>query len=255
MPGLPTEPVLCCPACGCDASFAALRRPDAQVAGGILNLCRCRDCSMVFLNPRLTAASVLELEGQSTVYDLGADQLVERIELLRRMVADLARFSPKLGRLLDVGCNRGFLLEAARRNGWDVTGVELSPVAAARARDDWGLRVYGSLDDLAGAKPFDLIVAWHVLEHTTEPVPFLQKAAELLGIGGVLAVQVPSFDFAEEFERRSMSSSLLCAVHNLYFTEETIRATVERAGLRPVWVSNSAADLMLTVICSRGLPT
>jgi 2-polyprenyl-3-methyl-5-hydroxy-6-metoxy-1,4-benzoquinol methylase len=210
---------------------------------------------MVYLNPRLTPASVLELEGQSTVYNLGADQVADRIVVLRQMVSELARFSPKVGRLLDIGCNRGFLLEAARRSGWAVTGVELSPVAAAKARDDWGVTVYGSLDDLVGADRFDLIVAWHVLEHTTEPVPFLQKAAGLLGSDGVLALQVPSFDFVEQFEHRSMSSSLLCAVHNLYFTEETMRATVERAGLRPVCVSNSAADLMLTVICSRSMPT
>ncbi len=33
-------------------------------------------------------------------------------------------------RWLDIGCNRGMLLEAARRRGWQVTGIEIADEAA-----------------------------------------------------------------------------------------------------------------------------
>jgi SAM-dependent methyltransferase len=39
------------------------------------------------------------------------------------------------GRLLDVGCGSGRLLELLRRAGWDVAGVEPDPRAAAVARE------------------------------------------------------------------------------------------------------------------------
>lgn len=50
-----------------------------------------------------------------------------------RKLDDLQRHRPS-GRLLDVGCGAGFFLDAARRRGYGVAGVDLSPVPAAYAR-------------------------------------------------------------------------------------------------------------------------
>src|SRR5919198_1345668 len=45
------------------------------------------------------------------------------------------------GRLLDVGCGHGLLLDEARRRGFEVVGLELSRAAARHARDVLGLDV------------------------------------------------------------------------------------------------------------------
>ena len=45
------------------------------------------------------------------------------------------------GRLLDVGCAAGFLLEVARERGWDVQGVELNPECASALAPDLRGRV------------------------------------------------------------------------------------------------------------------
>ena len=47
---------------------------------------------------------------------------------------DLARVRSAGGRLLDLGCGHGRLLYRARKDGWDVKGVELSTETAARVR-------------------------------------------------------------------------------------------------------------------------
>ena len=39
------------------------------------------------------------------------------------------------GRVLDVGCGRGFLLDAFRRRGWTVEGTEMSDASSAHARE------------------------------------------------------------------------------------------------------------------------
>ncbi|MBI3301726.1 MAG: class I SAM-dependent methyltransferase [Deltaproteobacteria bacterium] len=226
-------------------------QPDLYIGGGLLQLTRCDTCSIVYLNPRLTLDSIATLEDNSSVYHFSPEAAEERIVFLMGLVSSLERFSHRRGRLLDIGCNGGLLLEAGRRLGWQVVGVELSPVAARRARADFGLEVYGRFNDVFALEPFDLIVAWHVLEHTHDPVAFLRQAVHVMRTDGVLALQVPSLDFLGEFQRRSEISKLVCAVHNFYFTEDSLRLVLLRAGLTPTWEWNDADDLTLTVICSR----
>ncbi len=46
------------------------------------------------------------------------------------------------GRVLDLGCGRGFLLDAFRRRGWEVHGTELDERSAAYAREVLGIPVH-----------------------------------------------------------------------------------------------------------------
>jgi SAM-dependent methyltransferase len=48
--------------------------------------------------------------------------------------------APKEGRLLDLSCEVGNFLAAARDIGFDVTGVELNQSAVRFARENYGLR-------------------------------------------------------------------------------------------------------------------
>ena len=54
---------------------------------GVLRLVACRDCRLVFLNPRMTLDAIVELEDESDVYAMDATEteheIAARIELLR----------------------------------------------------------------------------------------------------------------------------------------------------------------------------
>jgi SAM-dependent methyltransferase len=252
--GVPTlVPISRCGVCGTVGADQLMTREEALL-GTALNVVSCRTCGTVYLTPRLSDEALHRLEDDSTVYELAPGVAEHRIEVLRGMLAGFEQFAAggtPIRRVLDIGCNRGLLLEAARRLGWESAGVELSAVAAQRARDEFGAEVYSDFAALArrAPEPFDLAVAWHVLEHTVDPVAFLRDAARFVRWGGLVAIQVPSFDFADDFRRRGELGSLVCAVHNYYFTEPTLRLVIDRAGLRPTWVLNNPADLMLTAIC------
>jgi SAM-dependent methyltransferase len=96
------------------------------------------------------------------------------------------------GRLLDVGCGHGLLLDEARRRGFEVVGLELSRAAARHARDVLGLDVrelpVESFVDLDG---FDVVVLADVLEHLDDPVAAVDRCAGLLRPDGVLCVVTP----------------------------------------------------------------
>jgi len=249
--GLPVETLAACPICGCTESAPVLTYPGVFMADGQMRIVRCAACSVVYLNPRLTHESTVAVEAESEVYDFSADVAEERIAALQPLLEHLQRFSSRRGRLLDIGCNRGLLLEAARRMGWDVVGIELSPVAAQRARDEYGLEVYGQFEDVLALEPFDLVTAWHVLEHTPDPVAFLRQVGTIMRPDGVLAVQVPSFDFVEEFKRRGNISHIVCEVHTFHFTSDSIQTVFAKAGLEPIALRNDPNDLLLTVLATQ----
>lgn len=114
-----------------------------------------------------------------------------------RRIGRLVEVQPR--RVLDIGCGKGFLLDAFRREGWIVQGLELSEHSARHGREILGLRIHvGSLSDPGLAEqPFHAAVLWHVLEHVPDPDKALGEIAHLLAPDGVLLVSVPNFGSPE----------------------------------------------------------
>ena len=97
------------------------------------------------------------------------------------------RRTSRSGRLLDVGCGHGLLLDEARRRGYDTVGLELSREAAEHAREALGLDVRelpleGFSEGTNGDSPggFDVVVLADVLEHLDDPVDAIDRCARLL---------------------------------------------------------------------------
>ena len=88
------------------------------------------------------------------------------------------------GRLLDVGCGHGLLLDEARSRGYETVGLELSRSAARHAREALGLDVREApVEDFADDEGFDVVVLADVLEHLDDPVGAVQRCAGLLRAG------------------------------------------------------------------------
>jgi SAM-dependent methyltransferase len=253
-PSLETVSLPACPVCAGAQLRTVETVPDAYIP--LLVLQQCAQCGVIFLNPRLTHESIIVIENASTVYDLTDDEAEQIIAGSSTQAAQyLAGFARSGGRRwLDIGCNRGLLLEAVRRLGWQPVGVEIAAEATRHARQQYDLTVYSDLDALAGEAPFDMITAWHVLEHTTDPVGFLRAAAAKLTPGGVLALQVPAYDYRVEYAERGQLSGLICSVHNFYFTLDGLRQVLSRTGLHPLRLEADPQYLWLTAICSNRPP-
>lgn len=114
------------------------------------------------------------------------NRLVEPFE-----IAELINL-PK-GRLMDVGCGNGNMLDVAQQLGWRAMGLELDPnaVRAARTR---GLDVlegsYARLAEFEGE--LDCVICSHVLEHVHDPQDMLRKLSGALKLGGTLLLSLPN---------------------------------------------------------------
>ncbi|NNC63401.1 MAG: class I SAM-dependent methyltransferase [Gammaproteobacteria bacterium] len=103
------------------------------------------------------------------------------------------------GRLLDIGCGNGRLMYLARRAGWDVKGLELSPIMAKLVRQRLGAAVV--VADFIDVEPedvdagkFDVICLRHVLEHLPNCLLAMRKIKALLATRGYVLIELPNVE-------------------------------------------------------------
>jgi len=112
--------------------------------------------------------------------------------------------------ILEVGCGPGFISLELARNGYDVTGIDLSPqcikIAAEFSEKDPNKQGRGQLNYVVGDffssrqlnRKFDAIVFLGSLHHFPDQVQTLQRANDLLDLRGVVIADEPTQDRAEK---------------------------------------------------------
>ena len=97
------------------------------------------------------------------------------------------------GRLLELGCGQGEFLLAAREEGWQVAGVDMTESWAGRGAgvpvEVAPVEAAKSLDRI---EAYDVIVLAAILEHLYDPVSCLQRCRTALAPGGLLFIDVPN---------------------------------------------------------------
>jgi 2-polyprenyl-3-methyl-5-hydroxy-6-metoxy-1,4-benzoquinol methylase len=165
-------------------------RPSHHRVGGVGDLYRCRDCGTVH-QPSLPRGRELH-DLYRAMSDEGYIREAEGRRRNARWLLDLLAEHVPGGRLLEVGCGYGLLLDEARRRGYEVEGVELSAEAVRYARERLGLPVRemaledATLEAAADGERYDAVVAVDVLEHLDDPVAALDRLCALLAPGGAL---------------------------------------------------------------------
>jgi 2-polyprenyl-3-methyl-5-hydroxy-6-metoxy-1,4-benzoquinol methylase len=215
-----------CALCGGGRSKRFLAAKQRTVA-------ECLDCGLRALSPMPTLGDLVSIN-EETVHPF-FNACLEDEETYRAYFAhkldDLQQRVPN-GRLLDVGCGAGFFLDAARARGFEVAGLDLSPVPAFYARDALGLDVtVGSIYDFrAQDGSFDAVTIFQTIEHDPHPAALSRRLLELLKPGGVLMVTTPA---ADGFVARVMGKRWFGyrnVEHVSFFSRRSLRHALEQAG-------------------------
>lgn len=203
---------------------------------------RCAGCGFEFVAPTPSAQQLAEYYDRS--YAVPLERYARYAERNHGRIADLERWCPQRGRLLEVGASYGHSLAFARARGWQVAGVELSPTAARHARARFRLDVACAdvLDAPLAPGSFDAAILWHVLEHTRDPRAQLGRLAELLRPGGVLGLRVPN---AAGFGARLAGRAWpwMCPpAHLWYFSPATLSRLLRDCGFTVLEVQTLRGD-------------
>jgi len=145
------------------------------------------------------------------------------------------------GRYLDVGCGSGGALGVAQALGWQVAGIEVDEAAAAKAkRFSDEIHVGDALTAPFAPGRFDVVTAFHVLEHVPAPVAMIRRALSWLAPGGLLIIEVPNVGGLGARLFGKAWSGLELPRHLSHFSPETIERAVEQAGGRVAWCWHGA---------------
>jgi SAM-dependent methyltransferase len=138
------------------------------------------------------------------------------------------------GRLLDVGCGPGFFLEAAKRRGWEVLGVDPSPFSAPYVAERFGLEVIPALLENAhlAEASFDAVSLVHSLEHLPDPMKKLSLVERLLRPSGVLFIETPNIECDSARLHGAEWSTLNVTEHTCLFGPASLALVVARTGFR-----------------------
>ena len=157
------------------------------------------------------------------------------------------------GRLVDVGIGTGLLLHLAQEGGFSVEGCEISPGAAQKATEEFGVPVrVGDFLEASFENAPDAITMADVIEHTPNPRVFLEHALRVLRPGGGLFVAVPNhrstlFAMADLLARvpglGPLAERLYVPNHYWYFTPATLRRMAEDVGFEVVEVRGESPYL------------
>jgi len=166
--------------------------------------------------------------------------------VIRGMRGHLAELEAALGgagTLLDVGAGTGVFMHLARERGWDPSGIDICPLTAEKAAQEFGVRIaVGPFEEHGlGGQQFDAITMLDVLEHVIDPLATLRRAHALLRPGGALYVAVPNqrsllTAVVDAYARAGGPAAdklllrLYVAPHLHYFTPKTLPRAIETAG-------------------------
>lgn len=235
-----------CNLCGADDTTLLYQVPTPLHYGDAFghemwNLVRCRQCGLIYINPRVSPSSLREFYRFENVTDqiLVQNWFVEGADLQaatwRRFLRVIRRYQPN-GRLLDVGCGAGSFLVEARKQGYEVVGQDISAYFLDYCRLQQGLTVYG--EDLEALTPapggFDCVTAFDVIEHHPDPKRMLTEMRRLLRPGGLAVVS--THDIGNLFARLYAAHwrHVHPVGHVTYFTQATLTKMLVGTGFQVV---------------------
>ncbi|HEX2268673.1 MAG TPA: class I SAM-dependent methyltransferase [Pyrinomonadaceae bacterium] len=201
----------------------------------------CLDCASVYTpySPWYTSAHFY------TGFYLNEDELSPPAFVNERLDEITAEFSPyrQNNRLLDIGCGAGNLLQAARKNGWNAQGLDVSAGAIKHVRG-LDFEVFeGELQDAAfPSQHFDVITAAELLEHLFDPQPLLNEVARILRPGGLFWTTTPH---ARGLSGRLLGLNWRCVwppEHLQLFSIRGLKKLLHEAGFRELRIRTTGGN-------------
>ncbi len=220
----------------CHSRHFTVRKGEVRDAPG-MQIVECDQCGLVTLSATdHIVPGFYENSGMHGDEPTPMDAWLKETEWDDQRRFDMVKAMLPNKRLLDFGCGAAGFLQRARNLAADVTGIELE----TRVRDHWAgqINILPSVEAAGGG--YDLITAFHVIEHIPEPRNMLASLAGLLKSNGRMIVEVPSANDAlltlydcDAFQRFTYWSQ-----HLFLFNASTLEILARQAGLQVVAVQH-----------------
>ena len=175
----------------------------------------------------------------------GAKHFTQRADEIFKFVKEQYADSVEDKNYIDIGCNKGFLLEQAIKNDVNVYGVELVKEVMSPFKNSYPKfknnvfherfsNVASKFDD----EFFDIITAMDVVEHFEDPLSDLKHIHRTLKKDGIFVIQTPDIDSKEAVEQKCEWGGLKPLEHLHLFGKSNFEKFAKDAGFSEAIVSD-----------------
>jgi len=197
-------------------------------------IARCKACSLVFVQNQVTAEELIAhySSGRDDTYD---ETNIECLNFYYQKLGDIIRSRfPQPGRLLDIGCSRGWFFDAMR--GWECHGNEIGVADALIARERFGDGIVtGPFEEYPLREDyFDVITMQDVFDHFRDPMAILEKCRRLLRPGGLIVIKVHNISCLYARVTGRNFYAIIPPSHLFYYDGKTLDRTLTKSGFQVV---------------------
>jgi len=224
---------------GCPVCRSAQSSPLGEKSG--FPVVACPDCGLRYIQP-MPSREVID--AYYARYWINQKNIRNSDLKIRRLKRLLKRFLRQASgkRFLDIGCNTGFGVEAARRLGFDATGIDVSGEAIEIGRKLYPLNRFLHVTAQEFAKSgeqFDAVLCREVIEHMSEVHDFAAAMSRLLKPGGLLWLTTPDAGHFRVPKNFPSWKEVIPPEHLCFYNIEALRRLLREYGieiLRKQWL-------------------
>ena len=203
---------------------------------GKTELIKCLNCGISYLK-NLPIEDTLLKYYENNYFITPKDNLKTEKRRLHRipeqlmLISEIKKFVTAPATILDIGCDKGFFLDEARRHGYKVVGIEPSKVAREYCHKI-GIDVFNNINKIESK--WDIIVLWHSLEHILNPLEFMRDLKELISENGFVFIRVPDFNciWSKIFKNKWIWFSP--SNHYFYYTKKSLEKLLSMSGFEVI---------------------
>lgn len=172
---------------------------------------KCRNCGLAYVSPQPKENAVQKVYEKNifmswfkkitNIYRKMANlkNIDDRLRRGENLLYEVAKYKQE-GRLLDIGCNRGFILANASAWGWDAYGIEIVPWRTKLVEREFNVTIFNKrlreINPPFKDKFFDVVTMIDIIEHFHEPIKDLEEVHRILKDDGFLLLNTPDIGSA-----------------------------------------------------------
>lgn len=189
-----------CPVCGNNNYLSHLFLEDYFLTKEKFTIIKCEKCGLLVTHPQPPADTITKYYN-STKYISHSTRSKNFFDIFYGFIRNKTIHSKiklinkyaKGKKLLDIGCATGIFLDACRKNGYQVEGIEPGEIVRQFATEKFNLNVY-DVEYLKSYEPstFDIITMWHVLEHVDDINERMSIINKILKVDGTALIALPN---------------------------------------------------------------
>jgi 2-polyprenyl-3-methyl-5-hydroxy-6-metoxy-1,4-benzoquinol methylase len=208
-----------------------------------ITIVECNECKLAYINPRYEPSEIRDFYDDD--YHIFNDAIqVRQISYALEAIKDINRFKSK-GNLLDIGSAKGIFPLVAQKNGFDVTGLEISKFASDFSKKAFGIpTISGTVEEADLPKNYyDIITMFDVIEHFRKPKNSMAIIRTALKEDGILVVDTPNINSIYS-KFRGTNWGGLGKYHLYYYTHKSLNKLLKDTGFKPIFLKSHKIDVL-----------